>query len=114
MKTNAEIAEAIESELLSWPDVTVGEHRFGGREFRVGQREFGHLHGGSVADLPFTRAIRDELISKGQVFPHHHLPKSGWVSFYIRGEKDIPAAVALFRRNYERLDHAGRNGEGGA
>jgi hypothetical protein len=103
MKSNIKIDEVIEHELLSWPDVTVGKHRFGGREFRVGKREIGHLHGSIVADLPFPRAIRDELISRGEVSPHHHLPDSGWVSFYFHGEGDIPTALALFRRNYERL-----------
>src|SRR5437879_5112196 len=53
MKPTVEISEAIERELLSWPDVTVGQHRFGGREFRIGKREIGHLHGSSVADLRF-------------------------------------------------------------
>jgi len=80
MKAAVEISEAIERELLSWPDVTVGEHRFGGRAFRVGKIEIGHLHGGRVADLPFPRATRDELISRGEVSPHHHIPDSGWVS----------------------------------
>jgi hypothetical protein len=103
MKTNNTISEAIERELLSWPDVTAGEHRFGGRAFLVGRKEIGHLHGGHVADLPFPRAIRDELVARGEVSAHHHLPDSGWVSFYLKGESDIPAAVALFRRNYERL-----------
>jgi hypothetical protein len=103
MKPGLEIKEIIERELLSWPDVTAGQHRFGGREFRVGKLEFGHLHGSAVADLPFPRAIRDELVSSGIASPHHHLPNSGWVSFYFRGEEDIPAALALFRRNYERI-----------
>jgi hypothetical protein len=103
MKANVEIGEAIERELLSWPDVTVGEHRFGGRGFRVGKIEIGHLHGSSVADLPFPRAERDELVSSGKVSPHHHLPNSGWVSFYLHGEEDIPFALSLFRRNYERV-----------
>ena len=103
MKPITEISEAIERELLTWPGVTAGSHRFGGREFRVGNREIGHLHGGEVADLPFTRAIREELVSRGEVSPHHHLPNSGWVSFYIKNEQDIPTALALFRRNYERL-----------
>lgn len=103
MKAAVEISEAIERELLSWPGVTAGTHRFGGREFRVGRREIGHLHGGEVADLPFSRAIRDELVSRGEVSPHHHLPNSGWVSFYLKGEKDIPVVVGLFRRNYDRL-----------
>ena len=103
MKPTIEISEAIERELLTWPGVTAGSHRFGGREFRVGNREIGHLHGGEVADLPFTRAIREELVSGGDVLPHHHLPDSGWVSFYFKSEQDVPAALTLFRRNYERL-----------
>jgi len=103
MKPTVEISEAIERELLSWPDVTVGQHRFGGREFRIGKREIGHLHGSSVADLPFPRAMRDELVSSGKVSPHHHIPDSGWVSFYLHGEEDVPFALALFRRNYERV-----------
>jgi Luciferase len=103
MNPRIEISEAIERELLSWPHVTVGRHRFGGREFRVGKREIGHLHGSVVADLPFPRAIRDELVASGKVSPHHHVPDSGWVSFYFHGEEDIPTALALFRRNYERI-----------
>jgi hypothetical protein len=39
------IATRIEREVASWPDVTVEPHRFGGREFRLGRRELGHLHG---------------------------------------------------------------------
>ena len=103
MKAATEISESIERELLSWPGVSAGTHRFGGREFRLGNREIGHLHGGEVADLPFPRPIRDELVSHGEVSPHHHLPYSGWVSFYLRSGQDVPAALALFRRNYERL-----------
>src|SRR6266536_6415527 len=80
MKPSVEISEAIERELLSWPDVTVGQHRFGGREFRVGKLELGHLHGSAVADLPFPRAIRDELIAGGKVSPHHHVPNPAFAT----------------------------------
>ena len=103
MEPTITIGEAIERELLSWPDVTAGAHPFGGREFRVGKLEIGHLHGSEVADLLFPRAIRDELVARGAVSPHHHLPDTGWVSFYFRSEADVPAAIALFRCNYERL-----------
>ena len=40
-----------------------------------------YLHGSPVVDFPFPLAIRDELVSRGKVSPHHHLPDSGWVSF---------------------------------
>src|SRR5262245_43361368 len=103
MQTKIEISETIERELLSWPDVTAGPHRFGGRAFRVGKTEIGHLHGNTVADLPFPRAERDALVASGKVSPHHHLPNSGWVSFYFQSEGDIPFALSLFRRNYERI-----------
>jgi hypothetical protein len=33
--------------------------------------------------------------------PHHVLPESGWVSFYIRQEGDIEQAIALLQRSYD-------------
>ena len=104
METVNKISEVIEQELLRWPGVTACMHRFGGREFRVGRREIGHLHGDRVADLPFPRVVRDELVSRGMASVHHHLPDSGWVSFFIGDMKDVPALLELFRRNYKRLN----------
>lgn len=98
-----QIADAIRDELLRWPGVTAHPHRFGGTEFRVGHREIGHLHGDRLADLPFPRRIRDELIAGGRARPHHVLPDSGWVSVSIRSAEDVPAVVELFRMNYRRL-----------
>lgn len=99
----ATVAEMIRQEVLSWPGVTAEPHRFGGVEFRLNHREIGHLHGDRLADLPFPRRVRDELISSGRAGAHHVLPDSGWVSFHIRGPQDVGAAVALFRLNYDRL-----------
>ena len=96
------IAASIEREIASWPDVTVEPHRFGGREFRLGRRELGHLHGDRLADLPFPVRVRERLVREGKARPHHILPDSGWVSVPIRGEDDIAGVVALFRMNYER------------
>ena len=96
MERRVEIKEIIERELLNWPGVIAGQHRFGGREFRVGKLELGHLHGSAVADLPFPRAIRDELVSRGKVAPHHHVPNSGWVSFYFLARKIFPRRLRSF------------------
>jgi len=101
------VAKAIESELLKWPEVEAHPHRFGGIEFRLHHREIGHLHGDRLADLPFPRRIRDELIYSGRAVPHHVLPDSGWVSVHIRGIEDVGPAVELFRMNYERLRRIG-------
>ena len=103
MKTSQEISQAIEREVLSWPGVTMAHHRFGGRAFHVGELEIGHLHGSKVADIPFPRTVRDELIAAGKASVHEYLPDSGWVSVHLREEADLPAAVALLRQNYERI-----------
>ena len=96
------IGRRIEREVGSWDGVTSSAHRYGGIEFRVGRRELGHLHGDRLADLPFPVSIRRELVEAGRAEPHHILPESGWVSFWIRREADADAAIELFRLNYER------------
>jgi hypothetical protein len=97
------IAEAIRDEVLRWPDVTAHPHRFGGVEFQVHHREIGHLHGDRLADLPFPKRVRDELIAAQRALPHHVLPDSGWVSFHIRDVQDVRAVLGLFRLNYDCL-----------
>ena len=84
-----------------WENVTVHPHRFGGIEFRYKTRELGHLHGDSLVDIPFPMSVRNELIERGRVQPHHHLPRSGWISFKLRTERDVDEAVALLRLSYE-------------
>lgn len=92
------IADAVSS----WPGVEQAPHRFGGIEFRFGKRELGHLHGDALADLPFPRAVRDELIAAGRARPHRVLPDSGWVSFRIESPDDVGDAIELFRVAYDR------------
>ena len=96
------IAGRIRGELASWPGVTVGPHRFGGVEFRLGTRELGHLHGDYLADLPFPVRVRRQLVAEGRALPHHVLPQSGWVSYPIGDEGAVDGAIALFRLAYER------------
>jgi hypothetical protein len=98
------IIERVKREILSWSHVTAEQHRFGGIEFRIEKREMGHIQGERVADIPFPMTVRNELVNSGRVTPHHVLPKSGWVSYYIdKGEDDIPAIIELFRLRYEQL-----------
>ena len=97
------IADTIKQEVLSWPGVTAQPHRFGGVEFQINHHEIGHLHGSRLADLPFPMRVRKELVAAGRASPHHVLPDSGWVSFYIRDPEDVPKLLELFRMNYDRL-----------
>lgn len=96
--------ESIQKQILSWPYVTAKAHRFGGIEFSLNKREMGHIHGDRLVDLPFPMSTRDELVNSGRASPHHVLPQSGWVSYWInKGEEDVPAVVDLFRMRYEQL-----------
>ncbi len=98
--------DRIVDEVASWPGVTVCAHRFGGRELRLGRRELGHVHGDAVADLPFTRVERDELLAAGRAERHHWLPQSGWVTRRLDGPGDVEAALELFRLSYARATAA--------
>ncbi len=97
------ISQRIADIVGAWDGVTVQPHKFGGIEFRVQHREIGHLHGDRMADLLFPVKERRSLVASGRAYAHHILPDTGWVSFPIRSEHDVPAVVALLRRNYERL-----------
>lgn len=101
-------AARIKATVGGWPGVESGPHRFGGTEFRLGRRELGHLHGDRIADLPFPRRIRDELIADGRARPHHVLPDSGWVTVSIGGQAGVDRVTELFRLSYDRARNARR------
>src|SRR4029079_12666010 len=92
-----QITEAV----AQWPNTTVAPHRFGGVEYQLGTREIGHIHGDSLVDIPFPTAIRKELVESGQAQPHHILPESGWISFYIRQPEDVSRVIGLLKRSYQ-------------
>ena len=75
-------------------------HRFGGVEYVIGKREIGHIHGDSLVDIPFPKKVRDEIVAAGRAQPHHILPESGWISFYIRQQEDVDKAIALLHESY--------------
>jgi hypothetical protein len=81
--------------------VTVRPHRFGGVEYVIGKREIGHIHGDHLVDIPFPKKVRDEIVGSGRAEPHHILPETGWVSFYLRREEDVEQAITLLQKSYE-------------
>lgn len=93
--------QAIGAAVLGWEGVTAARHRFGGTEYRLGGREIGHVHGDYLVDIPFPTRVRDEIVAAGRAEPHHVLPDSGWVSFFIRAPADIGRAIALLRESYD-------------
>lgn len=103
--------EVIVNSVAEWDDIAVEPHRFGGWEFRLANVEIGHVHRGGMVDIPFTRAIREQLVAESLAHPHHLLPESGWISFYIRAEADLERALWLLRLSYiqKRLSRTRRN-----
>jgi predicted DNA-binding protein (MmcQ/YjbR family) len=91
------ITEAV----TSWGEITLAPHRFGGTAFMLGKRELGHIHGDRLVDIRFPKPVRDELVGTGQAEPHHILPESGWISFFLKSEADIDHAIKLMRMSFD-------------
>jgi hypothetical protein len=94
--------KTLEVEVSAWPSVSIHPHRFGGREFRFGNAEVGHVHTGGIVDIPLPRAIRDALLAEGLAEEHHWVPNSGWTTFRIRNEEGLSHALWLMRLSYLR------------
>lgn len=90
----------ITATVSKWEGVQTGPHRFGGTEYQLGTREFGHIHGDHMVDIPFPKGVRNEVVTQGLAQPHHILPDTGWVSFYIREPSDVARAIELLHRSY--------------
>ena len=95
----------IEIALQEWAGIEARPHRFGGTEYSLGRREIGHVHGDRLVDIPFPKEVRDELVSAGRAEPHHILPQSGWVSFYLNDAPDVQSAIELLRLSFEIAGH---------
>src|SRR5262245_41793828 len=93
--------KSLEKQACQWPGISAGPHRFGGRMFRLGRWEVGHLHNDGVVEIPLPRPLRDELVAQGMAEKHH--TEAGWVTFRVRRELDINHAVWLLRISYLRF-----------
>jgi Family of unknown function (DUF5519) len=94
--------QKLEDDVPAWPNTSVHAHRFGGREFRFGSAEVGHVHLGGTVDIPFPRPVRDALLAAGLAEEHRWVPNSGWITFQVRSEDDLKHAVWLMRLSYLR------------
>ena len=93
--------ETISRTVKTWDGVASAPHRFGGVEYTIGKREIGHIQGDNLVDIPFPKKIRDEIVQAGNALPHHILPETGWVSFYLREAEDVQKAIALLEKSYQ-------------
>ncbi len=95
----------LKRKVLSWPGVPSEPGRFGATSFRYGKREIGHIHCDRVADLPVTREMRDDLLTKGRALPHR-AGVEGYISYPIEAPEDVSAVLEILGRNYDRAKAA--------
>jgi hypothetical protein len=92
--------EQLATEAGEWPGIETAPHRFGGTEFRLGDREVGHVHRAGLLDINFTRPLRNALVAEGRADEHRVVPDSGWVSYELRTPEALADARWLLRLSY--------------
>ena len=99
--------QAVVEAVRAWPEVTATTHwhfadqsRVDGVDFYVGAEELGHLHLDGSIHLATTPALMAELVAEGSGAPFRYA--RGWTQAGVT-RLGVAGAVALFRRNYDRL-----------
>src|SRR2546428_13776952 len=93
----------LEEEVSTWPNISVYPHRFGGREFRFGSAEVGHIHTGGVVDIPLPRSLLDALFKEGLAEEDRRGPNSSWVTFHVRRGEELKHAMLVMPLSDLRL-----------
>ena len=91
------VRESLEREACRSLGVALAIHRFGGVGFKYGRHELAHLHGNGLFDAFVGVKAREEVVRSAMALPHHVFPKSGWVSLWMKTEKDVATALQLMR-----------------
>ena len=103
--------QGLSRQLETWPGVTVSRHRFGGRQFDFQGVELGHVHANGVVDIRLSRAEHDDVVARRLACPHHVVPNSSWVTFYLEQPGQASAVSALFALPFNRLQQGGVSDE---
>lgn len=96
--------------VAAWPGIQATVHwylydasKVDGVDFYWGDEELGHLHLDGSIHLATSPELGRALVAEGAAKPFRYQP--GWVEEQVR-RIGPQAAIALFRRNYERLTSA--------
>jgi hypothetical protein len=99
--------QSVVDEVASWPGMVTTVHwhfadqsRVDGVDFYLAEHELGHLHLDGEIHLATSPDLKNAMVAEGVAQPFRYLP--GWVEAQV-GSVGTAAAIALFRRNYERL-----------
>ena len=99
--------QAVSDAVAAWPEIEATTHwrlndqsRVDGIDFYVGSDELGHIHLDGSIHLATTPELGAQLVAEGLGKPFAWA--RGWTTASIN-RLGVDAAVALFRRNYDRL-----------
>jgi hypothetical protein len=102
-------SDNITEEVTSWPGVEAGPGARGAFAFKLGRREFGHLHGDRVLHTRFPQAVWKDLYEGGRIDYHPVFPgKPGYAARRIETDEDVRDVIELLRLDYDRV--VARNG----
>ena len=94
-------AEAkLSREAAIWPGIVAAPHRFDAVEWKLRGKEVGHFHRTGQLDIPFTKALGQQLIAEGLADVHHWVPNSGWVGYRVTNQRETAHALWLLRLSY--------------
>ena len=103
----AEPMRTVADAVAGWSGVVATTHWYlyrrsqvDGIDFYVGEHELGHIHLDGSIHLATSPTLGRAMVAEGRARPFRYV--HGWVEQEIR-VIGTDAAVALFRRNYERL-----------
>ncbi len=107
-----EALQAVADIVSTWPNISATVHwnvfrptQIDGTDFYVDEEELGHIHLDGYIHLATSLRFGAALIAEGRAEPFPYV--EGWVQAKI-AEVGQATAVALFRRNYDRLVGAKR------
>jgi hypothetical protein len=96
--------DLVTEEVGSWPGVEIDTGEMGEVAFKLGNRELGHTHGGSLAHFSFPKSAWDQLYSAGRIEHHPVFPdQRGPAQRRMDTDADAADVIALFRLVYDRV-----------
>ena len=102
MKSREELNRELREKILALPGVTERQHAgIHDDAFFAGRTMFMHIHGYGHCDILLPKDIQKNVLGEGKAQPHRWAPEAGYVTFIVRGEKDVESAMELIRASYE-------------
>lgn len=104
MKTSETLNEELRQSILSLPGVRERQ-KCGIHEdaFFVGRTMFMHIHGQGHCDIRLSLNDQKRVLAERKARPHRWSPETGYVTFIVKVEADVPHAMELIRLSHQHF-----------